>query len=94
MKQVTYTDSDGLKYLSLMRDIDTDPAQGILQSPPDVRALDWNVIQVTIHNQLLERGLLTLKDIQIRQNEFNQIVLAAVAKPLARLYQNGESNNG
>lgn len=86
MKKVFFT-RDGFNYASLIRDNDTDPSTGIIQSPPDLRQLDWNSIQRNLHNALLEHNLLTLKDIQIRQNEFNKIVLSAVGKPLMNLYQ-------
>lgn len=86
MRQTIFT-RNGFNYISLIRDNDTDPTTGIIQSPPDVQQLDWESIQRNLHNTLLERGLLTLKDVQIRQNEFNKIVLAAVGKPLLKLYQ-------
>lgn len=86
MKKVFFT-RDGFNYASLIRDNDTDPTAGIIQAPPDIRQLDWELIQRKLHNELLERGLLTLKDVQIRQNEFNKIVLSAVGKPLMNLYQ-------
>lgn len=87
MKLVTYTDENGFNHNSLLRDGDTDPAAGLLQSPPDLRQLDWEEIARVIHNKLLERGLLTLKDVQIRSTEFNQIILASVGKKILALYQ-------
>lgn len=87
MKKVIYTDENGFNHNSLLRDSDTDPAAGLLQSPPDLRQLDWDEITRIIHNKLLERGLLTIKDVQIRNNEFNQIILASVGKKIFALYQ-------
>lgn len=87
MKLVTFTDGDGYAYNSLIRDGDIDPSIGLIQSPPDLRLLDWESIAKNIHNALLERGLLTINDIQIRQTEFNQIILAKVAKQIFKLYQ-------
>ena len=87
MKLLTYTDTNGFKHKSLVRDIDTDPSIGLLKSPPDLNQLDWHVIRLTLHNLLLDKGIITLEDAQLRQAEFNQCVLIAVAKPLFRLYQ-------
>lgn len=94
MKLVTYEDTNGYKHKSLIRDNDTDPSIGLLQSPPNMELLEWDVIKVTLHNMLLEKGLISLNDIQIRTNEFNQCVLSAVGKPLFRLYQQQENRDG
>lgn len=90
MKLLTYTDSDGFTYQSLVRDNDTDPSIGLIQSPPDLRQLDWDAIARNIHNALLERELLTIQDVQIRSAEFNQIILAKVGKRIFALYQQQE----
>lgn len=92
MKLLTYTDSDGFTYQSLVRDNDTDPSIGLIQSPPDLRQLDWDAIARNIHNALLERELFTIQDIQIRGTEFNQIILAKVVKQIYRLYQDQEQD--
>lgn len=87
MKLLTFTDSDGFNHASLVRDNDSDPLLGLIQSPPDVRELDWEQIKRNIHNKLLERGLLTLSDVQIRNVEFNQVIMSSVVKPIFGLYQ-------
>ena len=87
MKLLTYEDTNGYKHKSMVRDMDTDPSIGLLHSPPNLDQLDWHVIRVTLHNLLLEKGIVSLSDAQNKQNEFNQCVLIAVAKPLMRLYQ-------
>lgn len=94
MKLVTYEDTNGRKHKSLIRDNDNDPSIGLLQSPPDLEQLDWEVIKTTLHNLLLEKSILTMSDAQHKQTEFNQCVLVAVAKPLMRLYQQENTNNG
>lgn len=87
MKLVTFTDQNGYNHKSLLRDNDTDPAIGLLQSPPDFTQLDWNEIARNIHNALLDAGLLTVNDVQIRQADFNKIILAKVGKKIFALYQ-------
>lgn len=90
MKTVIYTDPDGLKHLSTIRDNDTDASIGILQSPPDLRQLDWQEIPKEIHNLLVEGGFFSLKDVQIRQTEFNKIINSTIIKRIFRLYQEQE----
>lgn len=93
MKLLTFTDDEGYNHKSLVRDNDTDPAIGLIQSPPDLRQLDWEAIVKNIHNALLERELFTIQDVQIRSTEFNQIILARVVKQIYRLYQEQETEN-
>lgn len=92
MKLLIYSDSDGYNQASLVRDTDSNPTLGLLQSPPDIRQLDWEQIKKDIHNKLLERGLITLRDIQIRNVEFNQVVMSSVVKPIFGLYQKENDN--
>lgn len=87
MKLVTYEDTNGYKHKSLIRNGDSDPSIGLLQSPPNLDLLDWRIIRITLHNLLLEKGILTMSDAQNKNQEFNQCVLVAVGKPLMRLYQ-------
>jgi hypothetical protein len=91
MKIMNYSDNNGYHYKSLVRDGDFDPSIGILQAPPDLRQLDWEMIVRNIHNELLARGLITLQDVQIRNIEFNQLIMAKVVKPIYALYQQQES---
>lgn len=93
MKLVTF-ERDGKRYKSLIRDNDTNPEIGLIVSPPDLSQLDWQAIETKLHNALLDKNLVTLHEVQSRQAEFNQCVLAAIGKPLFSLYQNEELNNG
>lgn len=90
MKLLTFTDDEGYNHKSLVRDNDTDPSIGLIQSPPDLRQLDWEAIARNIHNALLEREIFTIQDAQIRSTELSQIILAKVVKPIYALYQEQE----
>ena len=90
LKVLTFYDEGGFKHKSLVRDGDTDPAIGIIQSPPDLRRLDWEGIVKNIHCELLDRELLTITDIQNRSNEFNQIIYSKIIKQIYKLYQEQE----
>lgn len=94
MKLVTFQDDQGRRHKSLIRDNDTDPTIGLIQSPPDLSQLDWQAMQVNLHNALLDKGILTVSDAQDRVSDFNQCVLAAIGKPLFSLYQMEALNNG
>lgn len=93
MKLVSFQDDDGRRHKSLIRNNDTDPTIGLIQSPPDLSQLDWRAMEVNLHNALLDKGILTLSDAQSRVSDFNQCVLAAIGKPLFGLYQK-EFDNG
>jgi hypothetical protein len=87
LKLLTFVDDNGITRKSLVRDGDTDPSIGLIQSPPNVQDLDWETIAKNIYLKLLERGLFTLKDIQVRNTEFSQVIMSSVVKPIYGLYQ-------
>jgi len=89
LKIVNWTDSDGFNHRSLLKDSDHDSLapRGIPQDPPDVRRLNWRAIQKNIHNELLNRGLLTFEDVQERGNEVSAVIKAALLRPIIRLYR-------
>lgn len=65
-KPVIYTDKNGFKRRSLVKDTDgeSDGEYGIPHGPPDVRLLDWDRIMRDINNNLVSAGLFTWKDLQ------------------------------
>lgn len=75
-----HVDSDGRYWSVLMPEGEEDTAMGIPIGPPDLSDLGLPLgIEVTLHNQLYRRGLLTLRDVKgRRQNE----VLAALQAAL------------
>ena len=56
----------------------------------NVSGLNWDNIQIELNNILLRKRLITIADVQARMTEFNSVILAAVGKPLLRLYQEKE----
>ena len=69
MREVEWTDKDGFRHRSLVRDTDPDSAapSGILKDPPDLDGLDWTGIQRDMHNAMVERGVSTWTDLQLCQ---------------------------
>lgn len=89
LKLVTWTDENGYKHQSLLRDNDpdTDAPNGILQDPPDLNALDWEGIKRDIHNLLLDRGLITWRDVQASHNGVTAVIQTVMKRRMAELYK-------
>lgn len=75
MKLVQWTDEDGWKHQSLIRD-DMDDSlayQGMPQDPPDLNELDCEQLFRDLHNLLVDRNLLTMEDLQGNNNLRNAV---------------------
>lgn len=92
MKLVEYENKLGFRQKSLVKNGDR-PEWGIHLSPPDVNQLDWDAIKLNLHNLLLDKDLLSIEDVQQRQQEFVSVIVTTLKKPLLRLYQQ-EAENG
>lgn len=89
VKIVVWTDENGWKHRSLLRDDDPEylaPA-GIPRDPPDIQRLDWEEIKRLIHNELIERELETWKDVEASQNGLTSSILAVLKRQLVGLYR-------
>jgi len=89
MRTVLWTDENGYKHRSLVRDNDPDElaAEGLNQDPPSVHALDWESIKRTIHNSLVDRELFTWSDVIRQQDGVSGAILAGIRRPLIALYK-------
>lgn len=89
MKLVTWTDASGYMRRSIIRDDDPDdraPEIGIPADPPDLDTLNYDVLYETdadvpefkrkLHNCLVQRGLITWKDVQYSQNGLTAAIMA------------------
>jgi hypothetical protein len=97
MKSVIWTDEEGYRRRSLLRDVDPDhlAPQGIPADVPDLSHLDWDDIQRELHNALVERGLFTWTDVQRAQNGVTSAVTQVFKKRLIALYKlKLEAKNG
>jgi len=91
MKTVEWTDDDGYKHKSVVRDND-DPhvaleGMGMSQDPPDVTRIDWERVKRDLHNQLVVRGLVASSDVEAQQNGVTGAVLAALRPQVLDLYR-------
>jgi len=89
MRYIIYTDRHGFRRRSLIRDNDPDTAApgGIPAGPPDIRQLDWDLIQREINNSLVDRRLFTWDDVQLAQNALGGVILSAIRRRLISQYR-------
>lgn len=82
MREVTYTDSIGRKFLvRLPEDMpDSDAKYGFVIGPPILIGLSLPVhVEVNLHNELFNRGILTLADARKRRVELVNALQKALA---------------
>ena len=91
MRLVTWTDKNGYRHRSLVRDTDSDDAaaQGIRRDPPNLDELDWGQIKQDLHNLLVDMELYSWRDVQRRQS-LPGAILGAIRKKLITLYREAE----
>ena len=93
MKIVDYTDEQGRRMRSLLRD--DDPPEwarqnrGIPQNPPDLELIDWQGVKIDLHNELAVRGLLSFEDVQRQQTGLSAAIRAVLLPRLKKLYRAG-----
>lgn len=98
MREATYTDSCGRKWLVLLPDgaPDSDARMGVPVGPPPLEALGLpEEIEVRLHNQLFDRGLIRRRDLRRRMQDVVGALQAALrvsANRIAALYAEGSEN--
>jgi hypothetical protein len=98
LKRAIFTNKHGWKYVRLVRDGDSEEAaeSGIPVGPPDLNKLDWEGAKKDINNLLVDRDLLTYKDLQRAYTGLASAVAKPIMKRLIQIYKNEtykESNN-
>jgi len=90
LKKVTWTDGSGKNHISLIRDADNETVattgHGLSLDPPDVWNIDWNAVKLDLHNELVNRGLLTHADVVKQQSGVSGAVLSALRRRILTLY--------
>ena len=91
MRIVTWEDRHGWKHRSLVRDEDPDEMaeHGLLQDPPSLEQLDWEGIMRDLHNALVDRGLYSYRDVQVKPG-LRGAILSAIRKRLIYLYREAD----
>lgn len=97
MRQVTWTDGQGYKHRSLVRDTDPDDAapKGILQDPPSLERIDWEAVKRDLHNALVDGGLCSWREVQAQgaADGLRGSILAALRNKLIALYREVDNDH-
>ena len=100
MRKVDYQDSKGRMTQRLVPDDapDANARYGIVVGPPDLDSLGLpQEVEIRLHNELFNRGLLTLDDVRKRRPEIMAAVQAALkvdAESVMAAYAVKESPSG
>lgn len=93
MKTVVYTDENGWMHKSIIRNnMPNHQADlGIMQDPPDLLRLNWEEIAKELNNLLVQRDLITLKDVSESRGGLANAIQVVMLKKIIALYkeQNG-----
>lgn len=95
MRSVFWTDEQGLRHHSLLRDHEDDSmaTEGMPQDPPDViNGIDWHQVARDLHNQLVDRHLFSEEDIAADRSGtlLTGAVLSALRRRVILLYRRHE----
>lgn len=97
MKELIYTDSLGRKFLVRLpkNRPDSDAKFGIVIGPPLLSGLALPVhVEIALHNELFNRGLLTLNDVRKRRSEIVNALQKALAIDAQKVYASFTSETG
>jgi hypothetical protein len=89
MRLVEWTDEQGYKHLSFLRDSDPDKVapQGIPYDPPNLDQLDWESVKREIHNELVSRRLIKWDDVKVSQDGVTNVVRSVLTRRILMLYR-------
>jgi hypothetical protein len=92
MRTVTWTDADGYKHRSILRDSDPDEMApfGISQDPPDLRRISWDDVRRDVHNAFLDAGIVDWESYQ--RHDVRGILLHAIQRRVQALYREVEND--
>lgn len=86
MKIATYTDEKGYKRRVICKD-GVPVEYGIPQEPPDLSQIDWEEVKKELHNILVDRELITLKDVHKAGNAVTSGILKVLKRRVINLYR-------
>lgn len=90
MREVIYTDRDGRRWRRLLPDDEPDSRAniGIPAGPPPLDRLRLPLdIEIRLHNELHDRGILTRRDLTNRGEELRASIQAALRLDVQRLQE-------
>ncbi len=89
LRQVTFVDARGRKWARLLppHAPDNDAEWGVPVGPPPLTSLGLpGEVEVVLHNQLFERGILTERDAKRRRLEIDSALRAALRVDVGRIF--------
>lgn len=89
MRLVRYETEDGWKFQSWIKDDMpvSEAEKGLPHNPPDISSLPWEDIKRELHNLLLDRDLITLKDVDDSPGMLGNTILKIIQPRLVALYK-------
>ena len=89
MKCIHWTDKDGYRHASMVRDGDADALApfGIPCDAPDLNQLNWEDIKKELHNLLTDNGILTWADVQRQQTGISGALNTVIRPRIVALYR-------
>lgn len=94
MREVLWTDEDGLMHRSLVRDSDADSMApyGHLLDPPILHELDCDTVRRRLHNLLVEANVLDWDDLVATQNAIVGLCVRALKPEIQRVLRLAKEN--
>ncbi len=87
MKLIKYEEDGFIKQSFIPHDMNVEDAdKGIPNNPPDLLRLDWKEIAKELNNLLIERNLITLKDIA-EHGSLQNTILSIIKPKIVELYK-------
>jgi hypothetical protein len=88
MKLIHWTDFNGYLRCSMLRDEDDErfPERGVPVEPPPVQEMIEEAAK-DLHNELMQRGLVTMRDIENSGNALTGAILSVFRTRLITLYK-------
>lgn len=92
MRLVEWTDDNGYKHLSWVKDNDPDykANEGLRHDPPDVDRIYWDEIKKQLHNRMVEMRITSWQDVMKHQNAVTSFTTSIIKKNLIYLLREGE----
>lgn len=89
MRLVRYETEDGWKYQSWIPEHlpVSEAEKGIPHNPPDPSRLDWGAIERELNNLLIDRDIITLKDVNDHSGVLSNTILSVIQPRLIELYK-------
>lgn len=99
MKPIDYVDEDGWKRRSFIKEdmSEQEAEMGIPDGVPDIRQLEIDMEETLkeLNNILFDRGLFTIRDVQIKHNQLRSAVESVFYPKVLNLYkEKKEATNG